>query len=501
MPRVRLKNGPAKGQTFEISDAPLNVGRDPTCTIQVVDKGASRNHSEIFRIGEMCFIRDLESRNGTYVNESKIDEELLREGDRIQIGGTLLVFESADRPGSENDSDVEFSEEDPGNTLELRIEDLSAINVGEGDGNEARRLRAIYRCGRIIAEESEEKALIDKVLPFVAEQTRADCGYLFTRDSQTGNIVPIGTWSAKERRSGKVSRSIIRRAIQEKRALLTSDAMQDNRFSARDSIMLKEIHSVICVPLSVGGDLSGVLYLASDNPGNVFSEEELELTAAIADQIGLAISHLRIQRSQREYLMSTIRVLVRAAEMRDPSQRGRSERIAQYAVAIGRQMNMTSAQLDSLQLAALLHDIGKIAEACQTCPPDEAAETPAVPEDRRLVEQTLDVVREMALFPQIEEAIKYQLERNDGSGPAKMSGKEIPLSARVLAVASFYDSKVNANDTDQSASALLKDAVVEIGRQAGRIFDEDVVKALLIAHRNGTLYAALDESTDADVET
>ena len=82
MPRVRVKNGPAKGSTFDIGEEPLSIGREPTCGIQVLDKGASRNHAEIFRIGEMCFIRDLDSRNGTYVNDTKIEEELLREGDR-----------------------------------------------------------------------------------------------------------------------------------------------------------------------------------------------------------------------------------------------------------------------------------------------------------------------------------------------------------------------------------------------------------------------------------
>ena len=360
MPRLRIKNGPSKGMTFDIGDQPLSIGRDPTCGIQVMDKGASRNHSEVFRIGEMCFIRDLESRNGTFINDNKLDEELLREGDRIQIGATILVFESSDAPKAASaGGGIEFSEEDVGNTLELRLEDLSAMNV---DGSEAQRLRALYRLGRIIAEEKDEESLIQKVLPFVADNLRADCTYLFTRDPQKGNIVPIGTFSKSEKKGGKISRSIIRRAIQEKRAVLVTDAMQDNRFSARDSIVLKQIHSVLCVPLSVSGDFQGVLYAAGDNPGQVFTEEDLELSAAMADQVGLAISHLRVQLAQRDHLMSTIRVLVRAAEMRDPTTRGHSERLAAYSIAIGRQLRLSLPELESLQLAALLHDIGRIAQ-------------------------------------------------------------------------------------------------------------------------------------------
>ncbi len=499
MPRVRIKNGPAKGSTFDIGEEPLSIGREPSCGIQILDKGASRNHAEIFRIGEMCFIRDLESRNGTYVNDNKIEEELLREGDRIQIGATIIVFESAEASaegGEGGGENLEFSEEAVGNTLELRLEDLSAMTVGEGDGTEAVRLRALYRLGRTISEAKEEQELIEKVLPFVTKQLNADIAYLFTRDPQKGNIVPIGTHSKSGRKGGKISRTIIRRAIQEKRALLTSDAMQDNRFSARDSIVLKQIHSVICVPLSVSGDLSGVLYLAADNPNNVFSEEELELSAAMADQIGLALSHLRIQQQQREHLMSTIQILVRAAEMKDPSTRGHSERVAAYALAIGRQLHMKPEDLEDLQLAAILHDIGQLVEGEDSLYGIGQESAGQLTEEQKRVRLTLDIIKDMACYNVIEEGIRYQLERNDGSGPEGLKGGAIPLAARIIAVANEFDNRANAM-SQKSSGVTLKEAIIELGRQAGRRFDEDVVKALLIAHRNGSLHATLEEQLEA----
>ncbi len=496
MPRVRIKNGPAKGSNFDIAEEPLSIGREPTCGIQILDKGASRSHAEIFRIGEMCFIRDLDSRNGTYVNDGKIEEELLREGDRIQIGATILVFESQDAVPEGSEGSLEFSEDDVGNTLELRLEDLSALNVGEGDGSEAVRLRALYRLGRILSDEKEEEELIKKVLPFVTDQLAADFSYLFTRDPQKGNIVPIGTHSKTGRKGGKISRTIIRRAIQEKRALLTSDAMQDNRFSARDSIVLKQIHSVICVPLSVSGDLSGVLYLAADNPGNVFSEEELELAAAMADQIGLAISHMRIQKQQREHLMSTIQVLVRASEMKDPTTRGHSERVAAYSLAIGRQLHLKLEDLHNLQLAALLHDIGKLAQGQDSLYGIGQEKDNVATQEERVVKIALDIVKDMSCYSSIEEGIRFQLERNDGSGPGGLKGGAIPMPARIIAVANEFDVRANSMD-NKSSGAMLKEAIIELGRQAGRKFDEDVVKALLIAHRNGTLHDSLDEQLQA----
>ena len=105
MPSLVVKNGPNKGVVYEITEEALNIGRDDGEAVQIFDQGVSRHHAEIFRIGEMFFIRDLGSRNGTFVNEEKVTEELLRVGDEVKIGTTILVFEDrlAAEEGGEGD--------------------------------------------------------------------------------------------------------------------------------------------------------------------------------------------------------------------------------------------------------------------------------------------------------------------------------------------------------------------------------------------------------------
>src|SRR5436190_20160828 len=104
MPKVRVKTGQNAGLTYEVGDAPLLIGRDDRAEIQVLDQGVSRRHAEIFRMGEMFFIRDLDSRNGTFVNEERIKEELLRDGDEVRIGSTVIAFEDAPPGGSLKDA-------------------------------------------------------------------------------------------------------------------------------------------------------------------------------------------------------------------------------------------------------------------------------------------------------------------------------------------------------------------------------------------------------------
>ena len=487
-PQIRIKNGVAKGAVCEVGDHPLSIGRDPTCDIQLLDKGASRRHSEIFRIGEMCFIRDLESRNGSFVNDVRIDEELLREGDRILIGSTILVFESS---AEARPSGIEFAgeeEESFEQTLTLQLEDLSEMSVtNSATDGEAARLRALYRLSRLIAEEREQSKLISKVLEFAAGVVPADSAYLFLPDPVTGNIAPLGIYNKGEKTtSTKVSRSIIKRSLQERRAILTTDAMKDARFSARESIVLKQIHSVICAPLSATGGIGGVLYLASDRPQQVFSEDDLELAAAVAQIAGLALANLRVQREQRETFMNTIRGILVAGEMRDPTIRGRSARMAQYAYAIAMELGLSESQCNDIQLAALLCDLGRMVI-------DEASiyvhqfEAGMSLEDKRRF-ATMEILREMNPARDILQAVEFMPERYDGTGPKKLAGAAIPLGGQVLGIASAFEQMAHEH-SDVRAEEAIRRALVAINTESGKAFSPDVVKALLIAHRQGTLYS------------
>ena len=87
MPIIRVKNGPHKGTEHEIKGETLCIGRDENPDgIQILDQGISRRHAEIFRIGEMYFIRDLGSRNGTHAHGRVVTDARLRAGDAVTFG-------------------------------------------------------------------------------------------------------------------------------------------------------------------------------------------------------------------------------------------------------------------------------------------------------------------------------------------------------------------------------------------------------------------------------
>jgi pSer/pThr/pTyr-binding forkhead associated (FHA) protein len=230
MPQLRVKNGPQKGKIVQIEgNEPVILGRDPDTHLQIIDKGVSRAHAEVFRVGEMVFIRDRGSRNGTFVNGEQMEEELLREGDVIRVGTTQLVFEST-KSNRERGKTLQFEEGDDFRTsLELKVDDLF-VNESASTGREREHVRAVCQATQLLLAEKDQKALFNRLMDLIQEYIPADHLYLFLRDPATGAIVPQATRQSESNRTIPISRTILDRVIKESHAILTADAMQDERF-------------------------------------------------------------------------------------------------------------------------------------------------------------------------------------------------------------------------------------------------------------------------------
>src|SRR5688572_14862071 len=102
MATLFVMQGRDKGKRFDLRGEGITIGRDGSNRIQLNDSEVSRRHCEIRRTDEGIVLADLTSSNGSFVNLEKIDERLLKNGDRLQIGRTLLLFTDADDRSSAN---------------------------------------------------------------------------------------------------------------------------------------------------------------------------------------------------------------------------------------------------------------------------------------------------------------------------------------------------------------------------------------------------------------
>ncbi len=493
MPYIRVKTGPNRGTLFEVKDAVIGIGRDDTQTIQILDQGVSRNHAEIFRIGEMCFVRDLTSTNGTFVNDVRVSEESLKAGDELMIGTTILVFE--DQPASAaggGAAPVEFEETGKieTTTVELKVDDPAAGPPRKLIGKEiqSRNITLINQMGRIIRGERDLEGILEKALELLAGAVRANHGYLFLVDRETGNPVVRAVVETEESGDRKVSRMILGRVRETGMPLLTSDATLDDRFALSESIILKKIKSVICVPILIEERVEGFLYLHSSKVDHTLTVEDLELAASVALQISMAMAGLEIRERLRKGLMGTIRALATAMEILDPGTQGHAQRVADASEAVASRMGLSADEIHRTRLAALLHDVGKVAihQSVQGLTPQQIREQHVVAGEK--------ILAGIEGFEEVLPGVRYHHERADGTGfPYRVKNDDIPLMARIIIVTNAFDAEcTRGGDAGQGMPA--KDVLKDMIRRGSREFDEEVLRALALCYRSGTLFGAKNKA-------
>jgi putative nucleotidyltransferase with HDIG domain len=491
MPVIRVRNGPDKGKVYEIGDQPLTIGRDSSETIQILDQGASRRHSEIFRVGEMVFIRDLDSKNGTFVNDEKIAEELLQVGDKVRIGNTIFVFEEA---GASMDAGapaaspkrIDFDEAPVGATIEIDLREGKRSGPELEGVTDSRSLRVLYDLGKLLrAPYRDVEQLLERMTGLAVDAVGADAGYVFLLEDG-GKLMPRASVERRRDEARKISRAIVRRVIKTEKPVLTTDATSDERWKKRESVILKNIHSVICVPLQSFERVRGVLYVHGSRMGEIFADEDFELLTAIGIQAGVALETMRAAERERRAVVSAVRALVAINEMRDASTKGHSERVCTYAAAIAQQLRLSARESQAAQLAALLHDIGKIVHSDHSAVrdpqnPDAGAEGHVVNGEK--------ILRHIEGMEDVLPGITYHHAHCDGSGwPEGVMGDDIPLIGKIVAVANTFDNMVTVGWDGQPACSF-KEALVRLGRNQRNHWDPAVVEALLVAYRNGTLFS------------
>jgi HD-GYP domain-containing protein (c-di-GMP phosphodiesterase class II) len=506
MPQIRVRNGSQKGAIIVIEGvAPFTIGRDVRAKLQIIDKGVSREHSEIFRVGEMVFVRDLNSRNGTYVNDERIEEELLREGDIIRLGTTEIVFESGTTEQRRGD-ELRYEDNDIFNTsLDLKVGDLLSFE-GDLGTQQSDYFRALDRAVQIMQCERNESNILERIMDLILEVVPADHLYVFMRDLTNGTFAPCAFRQKGKGATIPVSRTILSRVLTESRAILTADAMRDERFKAGDSIVMGQIRAVLCTPIQA--DVSrigaqGAFYAVNIHMTEAFEQADLHFLSTLGMQLAYALEKIREERRRDAVQMRIVGRL--AALMEGASTHpGFAEKVADVAVAIAAEMKLAETEIRNLRLAALLHSVG-VAQALSDKPAlyrpaDEKPPTifEAVAKTRELLGDIPDVQAELA---PIWEAVG---ERYDGNGtPKGLRGKDIPIGSRILTTAEaftrYIKSKTGKLGKKEPEVAHIRHAFIEIGNQAGEIYDMEVVRALTNAYRKGALWPIRREPKNPDI--
>ena len=277
--------------------------------------------------------------------------------------------------------------------------------------------------------------------------------------------------------------------------LIVNDVNRDQHFDKIvDETTGFVTKSILCVPLMVPGKIIGVLELLNKVDGSDFSEQDLAAVVSVAATAAMAIENTKLHQTILDAYKSTIRTLAAAIDAKDRYTHGHSQRVMEYVLLAGAALSLPAEEMETLEYAGILHDIGKIAiDACILNKPGSL--TP--PEWQAIREHPVigaNLLKEILFLEKASELVLHHHERYDGKGyPSGLKGEEIPLGARLIAVADTFDTMT----TDRAyRSALPVDyAISELHAYTGTQFCPVAVKAFISGLSANMKKRSLNQST------
>ena len=289
-------------QEFELA-AFNTIGRHPDNTIQILDRIISKEHAQIQRAADGRYLlRDLRSLNGTFMRGERVADHYLSDGDEFTMGSTRIVF--VDKPKA--DDVLQRVTIAPGLT-ESHIRGRIQANTGDfmperqiADEKNLRRdyerLRIGHELARAVGSELDLDKLLPKILDKAFELVGADRGVILLSDDKTHELVPrfVKTRSGKSDPNIVLSKTVMAEVVNNKAAVLSSDATMDARFSGAHSIIMQGIRSTMTLPLLHANELLGIMHLDSLFTSNAFTEKDLQICTGMAAQAAISIQNARL---------------------------------------------------------------------------------------------------------------------------------------------------------------------------------------------------------------
>ncbi len=324
----KLIDQPLKG-------ADITIGRSPQMTLPIPESvpGISRHHATIQKRGLTWWLVDNNSRNGSFINQTRVTESELHHTDVIHLGPFEIQFLApepvkatwtASMMGSLAEPNVEFADRDP--SLVSRTIDLASFRAGQSiddaaplplfatskptkvspatqpaSGNrladQAWAIELFSEVGRALQVSTDLDEMFETLLTLLFSQVPAERAFVGLIDPATGEVLPRMTRLAEGLlgQAFQLSRTILRLAIDSRQALLVEDAMEDSRFQEALSIRQTSICSAICVPLYRDGHVEGVLYVDTREKEAPLTAHHLEITTALALFSAVAVEQFRLR--------------------------------------------------------------------------------------------------------------------------------------------------------------------------------------------------------------
>jgi putative nucleotidyltransferase with HDIG domain len=352
--------------------------------------------------------------------------------------------------------------------FETEIEDLSSevVRVYE-------ELSLLYSITNRLGSEMDVDSICQRVLEetdrvLLAHNTSImlldhDKNELYTRKSIGRNAEAARNFTAD------VSTGLIGHVLQQCDPTTVCDIDADGRIS-----LPYPAKSILCVPLITDDKIIGLLLASDKLSGEEFWSRELKLMGMFASEVATAIRKAQLYEAISTTFINTVKAFSSAIDAKDPYTYGHSRRVAQLSVIICEELGMSKNETRLVELAAFMHDIGKIGT------PESILHKPGKlePEELEKIKEHpakgAEILSNIAEFSEIIKWIKHHHEWYDGKGyPDQIAAEDIPIEARILTIADAYDAMTS--DRPYRKAIPMKEVVMIMSEFTRSQFDPDIL--------------------------
>jgi HD superfamily phosphodiesterase len=353
---------------------------------------------------------------------------------------------------------------------------------------------ALADLGEEIADARDFEQMVRTTLHVVLGALGLRRGAVAECDASRGALKIVAAWGAGDELPAELPFDA-RLLDEANRAAADPSRFFEREFKAIFRAQLDALRVSTVAPLVVRGELVGVILLGGKATGEALSGEESEIVRTMARHIGVGIHNHRLLREiearaednrrlyedLRSIYRNTVRAFAAAIDCKDKYTQGHSQRVGKYSETIAREMGWGDEQIETIAIGGYLHDVGKLVVERDIINAPYRIDAKQSSELNRHPAAGYEILAPLHSADAIIPAIaKYHHERIDGRGyPEGLAGDEIPLSAKIVAVADSFDAMTT--DRTYKRRKEFNEVVEDFRRNTGKQFAAEAVAALFRA--------------------
>jgi len=349
------------------------------------------------------------------------------------------------------------------------------------------KLELIYKVSKKIGSVPRMAQLLEQIIEMTQNTLEAEAAsILLFHDNERELFFETASGPVeKELKSVKVNtqNSIAGQVLHTKKPLIVNDVSKSQYFLKNiDNFTGFVTKSILCVPLVTYHKAIGVLEILNKLDGSNFDESDVHVVVPIATTAAMAIENTRLHQTILDAYKNTIITLAGAIDAKDPYTRGHSQRVMELTMLAGSSLLLSVEEIEILEYASILHDIGKIVVDGQILNKPDTLTTSEWNIIREHPAIGANLLKKIPFLEKASKLVLHHHEKYDGTGyPDELKGEEIPMGARLIAVADAFDTMT----TNRSYRFALNTdyALQELQKGAGKQFCPIAVEAFISGFR------------------